>query len=369
MTRPIYINGRFLGAQFSGVQRTAVELVKALDRILAQYSASGCPNFSVELLHPPGIRAAPDFRFISVREVGSRSGQYWEQIELLKASRGGTLVSLCNAAPLLKRDAFTMVHDAQVYTAPGSYGALFRLWYKVAQPIMGRLHRRILTVSQFSLNELVALKIAPRGKINCIPNGCDHVLSLEADPFVLEKFGLQKDNFTVSLANTQPHKNIGLLLRAFEDARLAGHTLVLFGSASAADFTGRGYRIPANVRFLGKVTDRELAGLLKNATAFACPSLTEGFGLMPLEAMALGCPAIIAPCGALPEVCGNAALSADPHEPGEWVAQITQLLGSPVLTDELRQKGFRRAALFSWDASAKALLDLLVDERRDRSHG
>jgi glycosyltransferase involved in cell wall biosynthesis len=367
MERPIYINGRFLSARLTGVQRVALEMIKGLDRQLDQLKSAGLPYLNVEILHPPGAVAIPNLQVIGARQVGARRGQAWEQLDLLRASKDGTLLSLCNGAPLLKRDAITMLHDAQVYTAPKSYGLGFRIWYKFAHPVIGRLHRRIVTVSQYSLNELVSLHVVNRQKISCIPNGCDHVLESDTDEDAVSKFGLAPGTYTVSLSNTLPHKNIAVLLRAFADPQLSGHTLALFGSATAADFTANGEQIPPNVRFLGRVSDEELKGLLQSATCFACPSLTEGFGLMPLEAMALGCPAIIAPCGALPEVCGDAALLADPYRPKDWASQITMLVEDREMAATYARKGKDRAALFSWDRSAKALLDLLMDRRADRS--
>ena len=122
-----------------------------------------------------------------------------------------------------------------------------------------------------------------------------------------------------------------------------------------------------NVRFLGRISDAELKGLLENASAFACPSLTEGFGLMPLEAMALGCPAVIAPCGALPEVCGDAALIADPHSPGDWAAQLAKLRSDEEAAADYSARGKDRARLFSWDHSARALLDVLTESDMKRA--
>lgn len=363
----VYINGRFLSARLSGVQRVAYEIIRALDRQLVLRKSIGLPSVNIEILHPPGAKSMPDLKVIASRQVGQRRGQAWEQIDLPIASRSGTLVSLCNAAPIFKRNAFTMLHDAQVHTAPGSYSRSFRIWYKIIHPLIGRLHRRILTVSEFSKGELAGLGIAASNKITCIPNGCDHVLHAASDPGAIAKFGLEHGNFTVSLANTQPHKNIAVLLQAFADPRLAGHVLALFGSASAADFTKLGMSIPGNVRFLGRISDEELKGLLEGATAFACPSLTEGFGLMPLEAMALGCPAIVAPCGALPEVCGDAAMTADPHSAKQWADQIVRLTADQEVVELFRRKGRERAAFFSWERSAGTLLELLTQNAMKRT--
>ena len=100
---------------------------------------------------------------------------------------------------------------------------------------------------------------------------------------------------------------------------------MLIGDAGADAFRRRGHPPPPNVTFAGRVTDPELRGLLEGALAFLCPSTTEGFGLPPLEAMALGTPAIVAPEGALPEVCADAALYADARDPAPWAARLRRL--------------------------------------------
>ena len=151
-----------------------------------------------------------------------------------------------------------------------------------------------------------------------------------------------------------------MLLKAFRSESLKDVTLALYGAATRADFEALGHSVPANVLFLGRLTDEQLFGLLKQATALAFPSLTEGFGLPPLEAMALGCPAIVAPCGALPEVCGDAALWADPHQPDQWAHQIARLLDDPKHKAATIALGFRRAAVFTWEQAVRQLLTTVL---------
>ena len=100
--------------------------------------------------------------------------------------------------------------------------------------------------------------------------------------------------------------------------------------------------------------------LYGHAFCFAFPSLTEGFGLPALEAMALGCPVVASNAASLPEVCGDAALFADPKSPRDWLAQIERLHADPDLARDLRGKGPRQAQRFSWKTSAQAYLDLIT---------
>jgi glycosyltransferase involved in cell wall biosynthesis len=349
----VFINGRFMSAPLSGVQRVAYQLLQELDANATLYA----DNFglNLEILHPAGV-TSPTYKHIGSRQVGYLKGQLWEQLELARAASGGFVLNLCNMGPIAKPRSVTMIHDAQVHTSPKSYSTAFRLWYQLAHPLIGRIHRQILTVSSFSKTELVDRGIAAAERISVIPNGCDHITRVAPDRSVIARLRLQSGRFVVSSANTQHHKNIGILLQAFSDRRLNGTRLVLFGGATRQDFEAAGHFVPANVVFAGRLRDEEVAGLLSEALCLACPSLTEGFGLMPLEAMALGCPAIVAPCGALTEVCAGAALMAAPDDPVEWIRQIEQLAYSPGLREEMAQLGRERASRYTWQNSATMLV-------------
>ena len=106
---------------------------------------------------------------------------------------------------------------------------------------------------------------------------------------------------------------------------------------------------------------------MASALCFAMPSLTEGFGLPPLEAMALGCPAVVAPCGALPEVCGDAALYAAPDQPGQWQAAITSLAADPALRARLAGRGREHAQAMTWERAGDTLMDVLREIRSGRT--
>ncbi len=367
----LVINGKFLqpSTSRSGVYRVARELLVALDGVLADNPAlaDAMPCRVVVPGGPP-----KDLRLTRIRiecetrtsEMGSLrrrlSGALWEQLVLPRRARGDTLVSLCNIGPVWHRDAFTMVHDAQVYSSPGSYSRAFQTWYRLVLPMLGRRNRGLLTVSGFSREELDHFGVAAAARIRVIHNGCDHVLRLVPDPAKADSAALAGRRYVVALANTQPHKNIAVLLKAFESPALADVTLALFGPARREDFERRGLRVPPNVQFLGFVSDEQLAGLLQQAAALAFPSTTEGFGLPPLEAMTLGCPTVVAPCGALPEVCGEAALWADAHDPGQWARQLARVCEDAALRDDLRRRGRVHAAQFTWQRAAHRLLETVL---------
>jgi glycosyltransferase involved in cell wall biosynthesis len=351
----LIFNGKFLSAGPTGVHRVAEELLRALDALLAE---GGHPG--PELLCPRGVRRLPLAR-IRQREVGLTRWIPWEQVELPLHARDGLIVNLCNLGPLAAPRAVTLIHDAQVHLTPRSYSRAFRLWYRLCLPILGRRARRVLTVSNFSRDQLAAHGIAPRERITVIPNGVDHILRTPADPAARRRLGLDPGRYACALANTQPHKNIPLLLKAFARPELRHLHLVLIGEADAEAFRRRGHPPPPNACFAGRIPDPELRGLVEGALAFLCPSLTEGFGLPPLEAMALGTPAIVAPEGALPEVCAEAALYAAADAPAAWAASLRRLADDPAHRADYGRRGPARAERYTWRAAALALLAAIAE--------
>lgn len=363
----IVFNGKFLTAAPTGVHRVAEELILALDALLAEDPALAA-RVRAEIVMPD-----TKVRQLALSRIGSHKGGRlsgrlknipWEQLELPVMARGRTLISLCNISPLAAADSVVMIHDAQVYSTPQSYSKGFRLWYKSNLPIAGRRSRLVLTVSDYSKSQLVHYGVAAADKIAVVPNGCDHILRVSPDIGYPASVGLKGASFVLALANTQAHKNVKVLMEAFADPALADVQLVLFGAASKEDFQREGIEAGSNVRFLGRIGDGELAALMGEAKAFACPSLTEGFGLPPLEAMLLGCPAIIAPCGALPEVCADAALRADPHTPSEWVQAIRRLVDDEPFARDLKARGLARARLFTWKQAALTMIDAVEKARQ-----
>ena len=357
--RKIYFNGRFLTAVPAGVHRVAQEMIVAVDKLLAEEPALSAA-FDLTLVTPQKVRHRPKLDKVQSRIGGRLKGVLWEQFDLPRLTADGLCVGFCNAGPLIRQNAVTMLHDTQVYSMPASYSFAFRLWYKFALPLIGHRHKHILTGAATARSDLVRYGVAPSKKISIIPHGCDHILRITADEAAVARFGLDSRPYVLSLANTQFHKNIGILLKAFADPILKQATLALFGGASAADFEAAGHTVPDNVVFLGRISDPELVGLMKGATAYACPSLTEGFGLPPLEAMLQGCPAIVS-CDSLLEVCEDAALVADPHDPATWAAQISRLMTDEDLKNDMRTRGKVQAGKYTWRRAAQRLLRTIAE--------
>lgn len=358
MQQKFIINGKFLRASMTGVHRVAFELCNALAD-LASESAPQLRGRQFEVWHSPdGTDAAKAIR-LPTRKVEPLDGIPWEQLTLPLRQRRQTMLNFCNIGPMLGGDALTMVHDAQVTLSPQSYSLAFRIWYKLVQGVLARRNRALLTVSDFSRAQIANTGLAPVERIHTIHNGVDHILREDAQPEILDRLSLAGEPYVVALSTTQEHKNIGILLKAFARPEMARVKLVLFGSAGHADFESAGHHVPDNAVFAGRISDGELRALLEGATALGFPSTTEGFGLPPLEAMLLGTVAVCAPCGAVPEVCQDAAIYADQDKPEEWAAAFAKLAGDADLRARLAATGQAHAAEFTWRRAALRLLEIL----------
>ena len=355
--RGIAFNGKFLSASPTGVHRVAHELITHVDGLLASRpEEEGERAWSV--LKPRDADRSLALNVVRERTVGALTWQPWEQFELPIYAAGSTVVSLCNLAPLLT-GGVAMIHDAQVFISPQSYGRAFLAWYHFALPAIGRNSKLILTVSEYSRQQLADYGVAPLSKIAVVHNGVDHLTTITPDDLIIGKLGIEPGRYVTALANTQKHKNIRILMEAFARPGLTDTPLVLIGKSTSDDFVSAGSPPPRNVVFAGMVSDAEMRALFANAGCLAFPSTTEGFGLPPLEAMSLGCPVVSAPCGALPEVCGEAALYADADDAGEWETKILDVLGSEDVRRSLTSLGLTQAGRFTWKASAERLLGLI----------
>jgi glycosyltransferase involved in cell wall biosynthesis len=354
--RRLVINGKFLGAKPTGVHRVAEQLIRQL--AFRRHELAELFPEAPAIIAPPNVRNTPEASF-AMERGGLFRGQLWEQLDLPRLARGDLLLNLCNLGPMASTAAITMIHDAQVFITPASYSWAFANWYRNVLPVLGRRHARILAVSEFSASQLVRFGVAGPDRISVISNGADHLLAHEARPEIIGLLQLDRRRFVVALANVQVHKNIGLLLKAFADAALSGLKLVLVGAADRKQFEALGYSVPQNVVFAGRIDDGELRALLEGALCVAFPSTTEGFGLPPLEGMTVACPAVLAPCGALPEVGGEAAIFAAPDDPGQWVSAIHKLAGDPDLWERYSLAGRRRSELFTWERAAGKLVEVI----------
>jgi glycosyltransferase involved in cell wall biosynthesis len=351
---PLVINGRFLTQALTGVQRYAIEITRALDALVGDGIGG-----DIRLLAPPSA-AAPWLSHIPLVTTGSGSGQVWEQRDLPRAARDAALLNLGNTGPILAgRRQAVVIHDAGAYDTPESYSFAFRNWYRLLQRLLVARGAMIVTVSEFSRARIAANLPVRAEAIPITYEGGEHVLAHAAEMSVLARNGLVPGRYALAVGTRAAHKNLGALAAAAEFLGARGLALATVGAADAAVFRPAEGAGGKGAMALGRVSDGELRALYCNALCLVFPSRYEGFGLPPVEAMVAGCPVIASRAGAVPEVCGEAALWFDPAAPASLPAALARLLDEPGLADALRAAGQARAATFTWAAAARRLLDAM----------
>ncbi|MDD2307881.1 MAG: glycosyltransferase family 1 protein, partial [Prolixibacteraceae bacterium] len=326
----IFINGRFLTQTITGVQRYALELISSIDTLLNE-STNNTRSISYTLLVPHNANHLPDLKNISIKKVGRLSGHLWEQFELPFFSRSGLLVGFCNTGPLLKLNQIVSICDASIFACPSGYSKAFRMWHQNVLPILGRNSKQIITISQFSKNELIKYCGFVSNKISLTLLGVSDFSSLEQDKTILDKYGLNSIPYVLAVSSMNPNKNFASLVKAVECLGEVNFKVVIAGGTNSNVFGGRTDQLPSFVTLVGYVSDAELHALYSNATCFVFPSIYEGFGLPPLEAMACSCPVIVSTAASLPEVCGDAALYCDPYSPADIAEKINRLIDDSAL--------------------------------------
>ncbi|NLG96492.1 MAG: glycosyltransferase family 4 protein [Chloroflexi bacterium] len=357
----ITINGRFLTQPVTGVQRYALELFRALDRLLVN-GAIDPQGIDLVCLVPPDCDKDPGWEKIEVHSVGRLTGNLWEQLDLPRFAQGTLLFAPANISSFFHPNQVVTIHDASVYAFPQAYSLPFRTKYRLSYLKAARSARMIITVSEFSKQELVRWCKAKPDRIEVIPHGSEQLMGVVPDASILQRAGFENEKYFLGVGSQSPHKNFHGLIEAFRRLDRGDIRLVLVGGKFDRVFQSSNNELPENTVHLGYVKDAELKALYQNAVGFVFPSFYEGFGLPVLEAMTAGCPVICSKTASLPEVGEDAVLYADPHDPDTITQKMIALLSSESLREILRNAGCAQAKKFSWETTARSTWNLLVKQ-------
>ncbi len=332
----VYINGKFLCQQATGVQKFAFGLSQEL-----------------QAKHPEIIAIMPKgkhpHRGLLVTKFGYGTGFFWEQIWLplfLLFHPNAVLISFCNTAPLLIKKQIVTVHDLAFRKNKDWFSASFRLWYNYLIPRLCKRSLQIITVSEFSKKEICDAYNASSDKIHVVPNSVPIMDYDEQRPYPFP--------YLLLTGIFNPRKNAAFALSHLPEIKDKGFHIV--GVGMEADIFGKTtFPKDENVHILNAVDDRQYYTLMKHAEALVFSSEYEGFGIPVLEALVLGTPAIVPDVAVYRESFGDMPLYYDAGDAKMFLQALDNIkIHKPTTNtvDNLKNK-------FNFDAAENILAEII----------
>jgi glycosyltransferase involved in cell wall biosynthesis len=361
----IAVDARALTAPWGGIRRYTDSLLRALVRIesCAEYVLCGLGRETARESVLPG---SGEGGRIHVAREPFPLARWVDQLWLASTRESVALYHGTNyAAPLWSRcPTVVTVHDLTVQLMPHTHPFRRRLRHRLL-PAQLRRATRIIADSQHTRRDLLRCFDVPPECVDVVPLAASDALRRVTDADALDAARRRHrlpERFVLYLGALESRKNLVALVQAFGIVRRAGapERLVLAGSgapphlaALRAEATRAGLVEGRDLFFAGAIAEQDVASLYSAATLFVYPSLYEGFGLPPLEAMACGVPVVCSTAGGLADVVAGAALTAEPGDAPALAAAMREGLTDAALRGRLAAAGAERAAQFTWRRHAE----------------
>ena len=356
-----------------------------VDTSVTNFNSAGVARYSAELLKALRLIAPTDMEFVELKPARHLQvtnpglGRklfvlYWEFIyspiilPFLVKRHHIDLLHCTVPLPLYKSIGATgvkivsTIHDVIPFSHPQWFSTMMRFRLRRWISSLPMYTHHFIAVSQFTKQSLQEYLLVPDTKITSIHEGKQVISGSQSVQFSGSK------PFLLTVGTIEPRKNLQVTLKAYsllkQQLEDSPH-LVIVGGKGWGDVrlveAIREFGIEKQVEVLGFIPDEQLWQLYREAEMLIYPSLYEGFGLPPLEAMAVGCPVITSNVSSLPEVVGDAGILVDPHNPQEIAEAMKRILQDASLAEQMRRRGLERAKLFSWEKCAQETLKVLTE--------
>ncbi|MBR3518880.1 MAG: glycosyltransferase family 4 protein [Paludibacteraceae bacterium] len=347
--KTLYINGRFLTQPMTGTNRFAYELSVGLAK----------RGYPCVVLAPNGpLREdSYDLSSLNIEQVGPFKSHLWEQVTLpwhMRKKKDSLLLSLKGLGPVFMTRQVATIHDMSYLVNPKWFSLPYRLFYRLMTPLMASHVRRLITVSEFSKGEIVRLlKVSP-DKVSVIHNAPSGCFRQEGDVRGnTPENDDSTDNFILTVSSLDPRKNLSLVFEAYGKS---AQRLPLYVVGERYPVFGK-LEVPwnDNIKFLGRISDEELRSYYAHASLFVYPSLYEGFGMPPMEAVACGCRnVVLSDIPVFREVYGDMAHYVKVDDSDALAAMFDTLpeaLHPEKISDFIER--------FTWEESVERLVEVL----------
>ncbi|HDU4045177.1 TPA: glycosyltransferase family 4 protein [Klebsiella aerogenes] len=288
-------------------------------------------------------------------------GHLWEQLNIpRKINKNNILWSPANTGPVAVKNQIITIHDTVPFDHPEWMSRKFTAWYKFMQPIIARKALHIITVSHFSKERIIENFNIAEEKVSVIYNGIN-LRSVDETP-INDKWKFK--NYVLTVGSVEPRKNTQRLISAFLEAKKEldpSLKLVIVGKRGNDNIFNNSNQeqlknVQDSVIFTGHIDDDELAQIYRNAKGFCYPSIYEGFGLPPLEALAYGIPVLTSNTTSMKELFTNKAILVDPFSIESIKGGIINLLK---LDNTVTLKGKEFAQTLTWEKASRETFQLL----------
>lgn len=345
-------DGQIYAGRKAGTYRYANEILLELDKIISKNE--------YEIVVPQYVNIEGTLKNIKVVHYGNVKGILWTQISLLDYLIKNHAVSIgfCNTTPLFK-PGITVIHDIGYKVLSthykNLYGRLSSLWHRLNYWVIAKSGMPIITVSNFSKRQIEDIYRVKSSRISVIGNGWQHYQRIMKDDNVFKEFpDIKLHEYYFALGSLEERKNFKWII---EVAKRNPKDMFVIAGGNVKNATHKlDFSTVLNVKFVGYISDGKAKSLMTNCKGFLFPSIFEGFGIPPLEALSVDAKVICSNTASLPEICGDAVSYIDPDE---YDVDLDKCLVKEVKNvDQVLQK-------YSWQLSAFLLKNFLDDVKSE----